>query len=89
METYHPIDCGFYDILEATATLKKYVKVQYYTDIHEFITTNAVIKSLTTERGEEFMVLATGEKIRLDRVVKIDAKYNPKYDGYQDFTCDC
>ncbi len=89
METYKPIDCGFYDILEANATQKRYTKIQYYTDIHEFITTNAVIKNLITAQGEEFMELATGELIRLDQIVKIDETFAPHYAGYQDFTCDC
>lgn len=77
--TYKPIDCGFHDHLEAAATLGKYVKLQYFTDIHEFMTAMAVIKDIVTKDKMEFLVLNTGEEIRLDRVVSIDEIISPEY----------
>lgn len=88
-KTYKPIDCGFYDHLEAAATIKKYVKLQYFTEIREFITVMAVVKNLYTKDGEEFLVLSTGDEIRLDRIVRIDEVTSPTYAHIDDYTCDC
>lgn len=90
METkYKPIDCGFHDHLEAAATLRRYVKLQYFTEIHEFITVMAVVKDIYTKDKMEFLVLHTGEEIRLDRIVRIDDVPSPAYGDIDDFTCDC
>ncbi len=87
--TYRPVDCRFYDVLEASATQKKYTKIQYFTDLHEFYTVNSVVKDLQTEHHEEFMHLATGEKIRLDRLMSIDGVMNPAHAHLHEFSCDC
>ncbi|TAF98716.1 MAG: hypothetical protein EAZ44_11075, partial [Cytophagia bacterium] len=54
---YQPIDCSFHDILLDNATKKKYHKIQYFTNLHEFITTDSIIKDVFTENKEEFLVL--------------------------------
>lgn len=86
---YSPIDCGFHDVLLSKATLREYCKIQYYTEIKEFITTNSLIKDVFTKDGEEFMELTLGENIRLDRVVSINGMFAPNYSTIKDFTCDC
>lgn len=88
-QTYEPIDCSFHDLLLAKATLKEYCKIQYFTDIHEFITLNSMIKDVFTKNKEEFMQLNTDEIIRLDSIVSINGIFSPKYINFQDFTCDC
>ncbi|NJO03653.1 MAG: hypothetical protein HC880_20000 [Bacteroidia bacterium] len=42
--TYKPVADAFYDLLEAQAEANRYCKIQYFTEIREFITLNAVIK---------------------------------------------
>lgn len=86
---YKSISCSYYDILEATATRKIYSKIQYFTELKELITVNALIKTFVTENREEFMLLCSGEKIRLDRVVSVNDHLAPTYSGFEDFTCDC
>ena len=85
---YHPVACDFYDILQETATRRLYAKIQYYTEIHEFLTVSAVIKDIYTKDGEEFIELNTGETIRLDRIVRINDHLAPGQ-NVDDFTCDC
>jgi Rho-binding antiterminator len=87
--TYKPINCDYYDVLTEKAVLKLYCKIQYFTDLHEFVTINAVIKDIFTKSGEEFMLLATGELIRLDRLVSINGELTPHYARFNDFSCDC
>jgi Rho-binding antiterminator len=86
---YLPIYCGYHDVILAKATEKRYCKIQYFTDIHEFTTVNNMIKDVFTKEKAEFMVLTTGEQIRLDRIVSIDGVFAPQFAHYQDFSCDC
>ena len=85
---YHPVACSFYDVLQEAVTRRLYSKIQYYTEIHEFLTVSAVIKNLYTKNGEEFVQLNTGETIRLDRIVRINDTLAPGQ-NVDDFTCDC
>ena len=85
MKDYKPINCSFYDELEAAATLKKYIRIQYLSTLQEMLTIDAVIKDLFIKEGAEYMQLNTGEEIRLDRIVSIDGKYSPS-SGYDDLT---
>lgn len=87
--TYKPIDCNFYDVLEAAATENRYVKIYYYTEIGEMLSAMAVVKNIYTKDKMEFLVLSTGEEIRLDRIVRIDDVPAPNYDSFDDFSCDC
>ena len=87
--SYLPINCNFYDVILEKATLREYCKVQYFTEIHEFITCNALIKDVFTQAGEEFAMLSTGESIRLDKIVSINGILAPQYAYITDFSCDC
>ena len=90
VETYSPISCSYHDFILDRATRKKYVKIQYFTEIREFITTQAIIKDVvTTPEKEEYVILNTGERIRLDRLVRIDEHPSPHHYNIDDFTCDC
>jgi len=87
-QTYIPIDCSFYDNLEAFATTQKIVEINYL-DIHyqSIINQKIKVKDLQTKKGEEFMIFEVLEnlkankeiiKIRLDRLVDIDGINVPK-----------
>ena len=86
---YKPIDEAYYSTLEDLAARRKYCRVQYFTDIHEFITTRAVVTGLLPEAGEEYLHLNTGEKIRLDRIYSVDDNFAPGFENYHEFSCDC
>ncbi len=88
MTSYQPIDCNYYDRLEALATLKKYVRIQYKTEIHEFITVDSIIRDFFIREGVEFMLLANGNEVRLDRLVRVDGHSLPG-SGYDDLSCEC
>ncbi len=93
MIPYKPIDCGFHDLLEATITWRTYSHLQYFTDLWEFITVTTLLKDLTSERDPdgltEYLVIDTGERIRLDRVVNVNGTFAPPFRHFLDFTCDC
>lgn len=85
---YIPIDCSFYDNLEAFATTRQAVEINYLDENYEKIIHQKIkIKDLETKNGEEFMsceVIENGEltnekiKIRLDRLLDIDGIKIPK-----------
>ena len=86
---YRPISCDYHDVLLATASKRMTAKIQYKSDIDEFITEHAVIKDVYTQNGEEFMVLSSGTIIRLDRLVSVDDQLSPNFPGYEDYSCNC
>ena len=69
--------------------LKKFVRLDYFTDLREFIRTDALTKAITTVDGVDHLELATGEQIPLDRVIRIDGHLSPLYPGYDDYSCSC
>ncbi|MVM39716.1 hypothetical protein GO730_22440 [Spirosoma sp. HMF3257] len=67
----------------------KFVRLEYLTDLSEFIKADVMIKQLMYENGAEWLELATGETIPFDRVVSVSGKLSPKYPGYGNYSCDC
>ena len=67
----------------------KFVRLEYLTDLNEFIKTDVTIKQLVREDGTEKLELATGDVIPLDRVVSISGQLSPRYPGYGNYSCDC
>lgn len=86
---YQPIACGFYDELEAVATRKKQVYLHYFNDLRQLCQGSAVLTTFVTREHAEYAVLASGEEIRLDHLIRIDDTPAPGFAGYPDFRCGC
>lgn len=86
---YQPIACGFYDELEALATRKKQVYLQYFNDLRQLCQGPAVFKTFLTRAGAEYAQLASGEEVRLDHIIRIDDTPAPGYAEYPDYRCGC
>jgi hypothetical protein len=67
----------------------KFVRIEYLTDLNEFIKADVLIKDFLNQDGIESIKLATGEMIPLDRVVSLDRRLSPKFPGYGNYSCDC
>ena len=76
MEKYIPINCDFYDELEALATIGRRVKVVFLEDGAR-VEQQGVIRDLFTRESVEYMKLDTGVVFRLDKLVEIDGKLPP------------
>ena len=85
---YKPIDCNFYDILEALSTRKRYVRIQYKTEIDEFQSEDSIIRDLYIKQGYEYLLLTSGTEIRLDRLIKVAGHYLPG-SGFDQLSCEC
>ena len=88
MTDYKPINCGFYDYLEAAAIKKEYSRIHYFSEIHELLKVDAIIRGFFIREGAEYMQLNTGQEIRLDKIVGINGVYAPG-SGFDDLSCEC
>lgn len=69
---YQPIDCNFYDNFEAAIVQRRAVKLEYLDADGNPLMNTTLLKDLKTHRTEEFVQLASGEWLRLDRIVSVD-----------------
>jgi Rho-binding antiterminator len=71
MKAYQPINCNFYDILEATAVKRKTVPIIILEDnIQKTIETKII--DLYAKDSIEYMVMENDKTIRLDQIVSVD-----------------
>jgi Rho-binding antiterminator len=89
LTAYQPIACDFYDELEAAATQRRRVLLQYFSELRELCIESVVIDTFFIRDEAEFMRLSTGEEIRLDLVIRLGERLSPTYAGYPDFSCGC
>lgn len=68
---------------------RKFVRLEYLTDLHEFIKTDALVLGVGTQNGKQTLDLADGQHIPLDRVISIAGRLSPLYPGYTSYSCDC
>lgn len=73
VQAYTPIDCNYYDRLEAWATRRQEVSIAYRnaTDGCEQLI-KSKITDLQTKAGVEYMHLATGLVLRLDQLISVE-----------------
>ena len=74
---YKPINCNFYDVILANATLKKNCKI-VYTEQGKTLETTAKILDVFSKKGAEFMTLDNDTVIRLDKIDSINHQVMPK-----------
>lgn len=70
---YEPIDCNFYDILEATAVKKTVAEIVFSTEGGNQIIKSRILNLFTKEK-EEFMVLENDLTIRLDQIISVNGE---------------
>ena len=68
---------------------RRYVRLEYLTDLSEFIKTDALVLGVRTQSGIDTLELADGQYIPLDRVISIAGRLSPLYPGYTSYSCDC
>lgn len=86
---YQPIDCGFYDLLEAAATQRRRVALQYFNDLRQLCLESGVIDTFFVRDKVEFLRLKSGQEVRLDFLIRLDDTPAPGYADYPDFSCSC
>ncbi len=69
---YAPIDCGLYDHLEVFAIHRKPIAIEYNELADVVKLDGVVIETTIIKDGEEFLKLASGEEVRLDKLLVVD-----------------
>ena len=77
MTDYVPIDCGYYDELEALATLRQASQIIFLSEFGETLSITSLIKDFFIVDKVEYMLLATGIEIRLDRIISVNGLERP------------
>jgi Rho-binding antiterminator len=73
MSDYRPINCNFYDELEARATLRQPCVIAYRPQLDAPITTvTGIIDTLYIRDKVEYLRLTDGVELRLDWLVAVD-----------------
>lgn len=78
-QPYQPISCDFYDELEAYATQKRVVTVEFETPDGYMRHCEVRIVNLETRNKEEFVHLDNGLEIRLDFIHSVDGNLMPDH----------
>ena len=86
---YTPIDCHFYDMLEAAATQRRRVDLQYFNDLRQLCLGSGVIETFCIRDKIEYLQLKSGEEIRLDHIIRLNDTPAPLYAEYPDFSYGC
>ncbi|MEM6317612.1 MAG: hypothetical protein AAF960_08070 [Bacteroidota bacterium] len=73
-QPYQPINCHFYDELELLAVRKQACTIIYHTPEGQLLDRTDTILDFKIIERAEYLLLKSGEKIRLDRIVSVDGK---------------
>ena len=74
---YEPIACHLYDELESAAVTAKECVIQYKNSQQQMVEIEDRIADVIQENKQEFILLKSGVKIRLDQLIKInDVNFN-------------
>ncbi len=73
-ENYEPISCSFHDELEILAMHRQACVIVFTGKDQATIQLTSTIVDVFSRDGEEFVRLADGEEIRLDRLISVDGK---------------
>ncbi len=69
---------------------RRYLKVQYFTDLRELITLDTILFKLDGQAPEEKVFLATGDQVDVTKLVSAGGRFSPLYREYHLYceTCD-
>lgn len=71
--TYRPISCDFHDLLETHATVRKLTQIRFRDGEGSVQVRSAVITDVFARDGAEYLSMSTGEILRLDQLLEVDA----------------
>lgn len=89
MEQTKIIDNSFHEYLAETAAKKSYVRVHYYSDLQELLKVTSVVKGLENKGAQVHLLLASGEEIPLNKLLRVGDKIAPGHDEDDAYSCDC
>jgi len=76
--TYQPISCDIYDHIEIFAMRKTMVDVEYRDDSDQVQQLQSRILDTKVANKEEFILLESGQEIRMDKLIRLNDVYFPQ-----------
>jgi Rho-binding antiterminator len=80
---YRPLDPTFHALLETAVAARKKATVEYFNEYRQHYALGGLPKALVRDGDEEFLEMATGERIRLDRIIALNGRFFPGYEDYE------
>jgi len=87
--TTNILNPSFDQELKAAVAERRFVRIEYLTELHEFIRTDVLLKQIVSRDGAEFLELATGQEVPVRKVVSVNGVLSPNYPGYDNYSCNC
>lgn len=76
---YTPINCSYYDRIEAAIVLRKKVRLVYRNDEGLSTTIETPLKDTLIKNKEEFLIIDGMEPLRMDRIISLDGELMPDH----------
>ncbi len=90
LEKFLPVAPEYIEQIENTISKKETVSVNYFENEINFENNKGkLIRVVTNENNEEFLLFEDGFKVRVDRIITINGKPGPAYDEYDSFALAC
>ncbi len=87
---YHPVDPDYFDMIEAEMEKNKFSTVDFFGEDDQLSRAKGVPDRIdTNSRNEDHLLLKSGRKIRLDRIIALNGKPGPAYDEYDSYANAC
>lgn len=89
-EKFLPVAPEYIEQIENTISKSETVSVNYFENEINFENNKGkLIRVVTNENNEEFLLFEDGFKVRVDRIITINGKPGPAYDEYDSFALAC
>ncbi|GAB2532012.1 hypothetical protein [Rufibacter soli] len=82
------MDKPLLDAVTEAMQKKKFLKIQYVTDLNDYLTVTSMIKKMEDKEQGPVLELVTGQEIPFHQLVKVGDVASAHYNS-RDFTCDC
>ncbi len=75
--------------IDAAVSERRFVRLEYMTELHEFIKADVLVKGRESASDTDMLLLATGQEVPVKKIVSINGVISPNYPGYDNYSCDC
>lgn len=72
MKEYKPISCEYYDYIEHYAVKGEVIRIEFMDEYSQISTIKDIILDTLIKDKEEYLILKSGLKIRMDHIVSIN-----------------
>ncbi len=87
---YLPVDPDFLDLIDSVMKKNAAIVVHYFGPDHELCDARGVVEAVVTNQDrEEYLVLHSGDHVRLDRIITLNGIPGPAYGTYDSYAAAC